>query len=331
MACPRSPRNPVRSPDGAVGEGRLASRSLAFLLAFVLVFGGLLVAVGHATGETGPTWVVTRTGGNPSSNAVIVPYTPDAPGLWSVQIVNSNLQNLNVSVFNADRTILIFWQQFNFAGKKPQTVSTVPFFVYSGSSYVLAFVPLGPRGGSAAVTQNFVADMPPVASFTYSPAAPNAGGSVTFDASSSFDPDGSIVSYSWNFGDGSALGSGVTVSHTFANAGTYTITLGVVDNVGGAAASSQFLTIKSATDVPPTASFTVSPSSPIAGQAATFDASASSDPDGTIVAYAWDFGDGSSTSGASAIAAHTFASVGTYTVTLTVTEMRASRGPCRNR
>jgi PKD repeat protein len=70
--------------------------------------------------------------------------------------------------------------------------------------------------------------------------------------------------------------------------------------------------------VPPIASFTLSPTEPIVNETVTFDASASSDPDGTIVSYAWDFGDGASDSGA--IVEHAYTAAGTYDVSLTVTD-----------
>ncbi len=57
------------------------------------------------------------------------------------------------------------------------------------------------------------------------------GDSVTFDGSGSYDPDGTIVSYGWSFGDG-GIGTGVTVSHVYGLAGTYTVTLTVADNGG---------------------------------------------------------------------------------------------------
>jgi PKD repeat protein/predicted secreted protein len=72
---------------------------------------------------------------------------------------------------------------------------------------------------------------PPTASFTYSPLDPYVTETVTFDASASYDPDGTIVSYLWAFGDGST-GNGVTTSHVYGAGGTYTVALTVVDNDG---------------------------------------------------------------------------------------------------
>ena len=74
-------------------------------------------------------------------------------------------------------------------------------------------------------------NQPPIANFTYSPEEPVANQSVTFDASSSYDPDGNITAYEWDFGDGST-GSGVTVNHSYSQPGTYTVTLTVTDNDG---------------------------------------------------------------------------------------------------
>ncbi|WP_456487125.1 NosD domain-containing protein, partial [Candidatus Alkanophaga liquidiphilum] len=67
---------------------------------------------------------------------------------------------------------------------------------------------------------------PPVASFTYSPKHPSVNQPVTFDASASYDPDGTIVSYEWDFGDGTTA-SGVVVTHAYSAAGSYTVTLTV--------------------------------------------------------------------------------------------------------
>jgi len=157
----------------------------------------------------------------------------------------------------------------------------------------------------------------PSASFTNSPLSPEVGETVTFDASGSSDPDGTIVGYEWSFGD-EATATGITASHSYSSAGTYTVTLTVTDNNGLTGTTTKSVTVAPHEIEPqaPSASFTSSPHSPEVGETASFDASGSSDPDGTIVNYIWDFGDG--TTGAGKTATHSYDSEGTYTVTLTV-------------
>ena len=136
---------------------------------------------------------------------------------------------------------------------------------------------------------------------------------ASFDASASTDPDGSIVSYAWNFGDG-MTGTGQSVVHTYATAGTYTVELTVTDNAGATAMATDTVTVP-AINAPPVASFTSSAN----GLDASFDGSASSDPDGSIATYSWDFGDGSTGTGVAPT--HTYAIAGTFDVTLTVTDV----------
>ena len=81
-------------------------------------------------------------------------------------------------------------------------------------------------------------NQPPVAAFTWT--ANNL--IASFNASASSDPDGSITSYGWNFGDG-GTGSGVTASHTYATAGTYNVVLTVVDNRDGSDTETQPVTV----------------------------------------------------------------------------------------
>ena len=87
---------------------------------------------------------------------------------------------------------------------------------------------------SASVTVNgVVAPQPPVASFTESAHTVTVGTSISFDASGSTDPDGTIVSYEWDFEtDGIYDATGVTISHGYSTPGTYTVTLRVTDDDG---------------------------------------------------------------------------------------------------
>jgi len=81
------------------------------------------------------------------------------------------------------------------------------------------------------ITITVTTNIPPVASFTFSPTMVSVGQAVSFDASASEDPDGTIVSYDWDFGDGTS-GSGVSVSHTYTTAGNYLVSLTVTDDQG---------------------------------------------------------------------------------------------------
>lgn len=141
---------------------------------------------------------------------------------------------------------------------------------------------------------------------------------VTFSAANSSDPDGTIQSYSWDFGDG-ATANGVSAQNTF-SAGTYNVTLTVVDDAGFSDSDSLTIIVASAPNVAPNASASYSAPNPIiAGKdSVNFSSAGSSDSDGTIVSYRWEFGDGSSAN--SANPSHVYAAPGKYTATLTVTD-----------
>ena len=132
----------------------------------------------------------------------------------------------------------------------------------------------------------------------------------SFDGSGSTDPDGNIETYTWTFGDDSGL-SGARVEHSYASKGTYVVELTVTDGQGATAAASRSLTV-TPPNAPPVADFLFA----CTDLACDFDASESSDGDGLVSAYRWQFGDGSS--GTGAIAEHVFAVEGTYDVRLQV-------------
>jgi PKD repeat protein len=116
---------------------------------------------------------------------------------------------------------------------------------------------------------------------------------VTLDAGASSSPNGAIVSYDWDLGDGET-DSGVTVTHTYAEKGVYAITLVVTDSTGETGARTRSV---QALNRVPVAIFTFSPFWVGTNQPLTLNASDSYDPDGEIVQYIWSFGDGSSDEG----------------------------------
>jgi len=127
---------------------------------------------------------------------------------------------------------------------------------------------------------------PPIARFTVTPTPVDRGVAVTFNASSSVDPDGTIVSYAWDFGDSSPAGSGVTNTHAYALAGTYSVTLNVTDNSSLWSRVTHQVVVRNRgpridSSNPSSASLTIG-----AGSTQRFAVNAS-DPDGDILTYTW--------------------------------------------
>lgn len=106
-------------------------------------------------------------------------------------------------------------------------------------------------------------DVPPTASFTISPNPVTLGRAVSLEAAASTDVDGTIVGYSWNFGDGSAPGSGATLSHTYTAPGTYTVTVTVADNGGETRTTSHQVTVVAPPEVSTTSGNTISGTTPV--------------------------------------------------------------------
>ncbi|MPV36572.1 PKD domain-containing protein [Georgenia subflava] len=159
----------------------------------------------------------------------------------------------------------------------------------------------------------------PTAAFTTA----TEGLRVTVDGTGSSDPDGTIASYAWTFGDGDgATATGPTAGHTYATAGTYGVTLTVKDDDGGTRRLTKEVTVPEPVEVPnqaPTAAFDVDADE----LTVSVDASTSSDPDGSIASYAWAFGDGNTATGRTA--EHTYTAAGTHGITLTVVDDEGAR------
>ena len=163
-------------------------------------------------------------------------------------------------------------------------------------------------------------NQPPVARFTFTPVSPGPGVPVAFNAAPSHDPDGTIVSYHWDFnGDGVFDRTGVTPTWTFPAAGTYNVRLVVTDGLGATGQVIQPVTV-AVVNQPPVARFTFTPTAPRPGDWIRFDAGASSDPDGTITSFQWDFQNDGVFDASGPIVFHQYSVAGTYTVRLVVTD-----------
>jgi PKD repeat protein len=142
----------------------------------------------------------------------------------------------------------------------------------------------------------------------------------SFDGSGSSDPDGTVQGYAWDFGDG-ATADTATASHAFAADNTYPVKLTVTDNGTGSTSLTKNVTVAATVNAHPVAAFVTS----CTNLACSFDASTSTDSDGTVAGYAWNFGD-STPAGAGKTSSHTYAAAGTYSVQLTVTDNQGATG-----
>jgi PKD domain len=151
--------------------------------------------------------------------------------------------------------------------------------------------------------------------------APFVGSTASFDGTAS-DGDAPVVSYRWSWNDGAPDSSGPLVAHVLTKQGVNVVTLTVTDSAGHTAQASEDFFIAG---MYPQARFTWAPSTVFAGQPVAFDGSASSDSDGTIAAYDWQWGDASADASV-AKPTHAFAAPGTYQVALFVRDDNTQSG-----
>ena len=164
----------------------------------------------------------------------------------------------------------------------------------------------------------------PHATFTRTPDKGYPPIEVRFDAGGSTSPNGAIVSYEWDFGD-DQTGSGETVDHIYTEKGVYAVTLVVTDSAGATGARTQGV---EALNYAPIAEFTANVYAITVDDPIWFDAFESYDPDGEIVEYLWDFGDGETDEGVTVSHAYTSAHGSGWkpVVTLTVVDETGAVG-----
>ena len=159
----------------------------------------------------------------------------------------------------------------------------------------------------------------PVARFTFSCAA-----AVCTFVNTSYDHGGHVIGSAWTFGDGGTT-TETSPTHTYAvtAATEFTVTLTVTDNDGATGVTSQTFTIDpTATNIPPTASFVPW----CYGESCIFTSKSTDPAPGTIVSYAWDFGDGGTENWANPSHVYSISGRTKFTVTLTVTDNEGATG-----
>jgi PKD repeat protein len=208
---------------------------------------------------------------------------------------------------------IVSWQ-WDFGDGTPASSETNPTHVYTGpGSFTVALtVGTGLENVSETKPDYITVLAPPAAAFTADATAGNAPLTIQFTDQST-PGSAPITAWQWDFGDGTAASAEQNPKHTYANPGTFTVTLSVTTSVAANTATKpDYIVLQGA----PVASFTAAPASGNAPLTVHFtDTSAA----GTspITLRQWDFGDGSAPSGATN-PAHTYTKPGSYTVTLTV-------------
>jgi PKD repeat protein len=169
------------------------------------------------------------------------------------------------------------------------------------------------ESGAASITIN-IENNPPVADARANPTSGSHPLTVNFDGSYSYDPDGNIVSYYWNFGD-NTWDRTARPTHSYRNPQSYTAVLTVTDDRGITAKDEIMITVG---NKPPVAVVMVSPQKGKRPLSVTLNGLQSYDPDDTDLTFTWEFGDG--TSGSGMTTGHTYEKEGTYRLSLIVTD-----------
>jgi PKD repeat protein len=241
--------------------------------------------------------------------------TADAGGNRTVEVGQSTVLDATGSTDNV--ALVAHEWDVGDDGTVDATGSTVNYTFDAVGETVVALTVTDAAGNAATDTATVTVedttppDVPAVPNRTVDEDVP-----VAFDASGTTD-EGTVASYEWAFGDGSANATGATVSHTYAQPGTYVVVLTVTDGAGNVARERATVVVRDVT--PPEARLTANRTSVLTGGAVRFDAGNSTDNVG-IETYAWDLDGDGTTDATGPNATWTSATPGTYAVTLTATD-----------
>lgn len=295
---------------------------------------GAGASVDHLYAEAG-SYTVTLTAtdelGSTNTTSVVVQnaapdvrfsFTPDAPLLGqTIQFEDESTDDTGIASRHWD------------FGDGTTSSAQDPAHTYAEADVYTVALTVTDEAGNSVVSQRYIQvradEEEPIIDFTEGPTAafriegePAAGSALRF-IDESTDPDDGITSWAWDFGDG-ASATTRNATHTYAAPGDHDVTLTVTDAGGLQATASRTLTIDAGDDeegpdeaVKPVAAFEYELVPGSGGLSFRF-TDTSSHPAGTIVAKAWDFGDGTTAEGAEA--EHAYQQFGRFTVRLIVVD-----------
>ena len=155
---------------------------------------------------------------------------------------------------DTDGTIVTYQWAFGDGSNATAVMASHTYTTTTNRTYSVTLTVTDDAGSQATDTHAVSVTLPPpnslpVASFTRTPSSGDAPLNVSFDASGSYDSDGSITSYAWDFGDGGSS-LGVTAAHTYNSAGTYIARLTVSDNHGATGTITHSVIVQTPTPSP---------------------------------------------------------------------------------
>jgi PKD repeat protein len=269
----------------------------------------------------------------PTANFAYLPANPDPD---AIVLFNATLSSAS------EGQITSYAWDFNGDGEIDSSAAIVDRRFADNGVYDVSLTVTDESGATGTITLQVVVgtgvsdspvppatQLPPIASFDYSPTNPQSGSLVVFNGTLSADQDGQIAFYAWDFsGDGLIDSSAAIAEYTFALVGDVDVTLTVTDNSGNTDTLTLQIPViapeepleQPGTSLPPLSDFEYSPIAPTAGIQVLFNGLLSSDIDGEVVAYAWDFDDDGVIDSTEGFTETIFPTPGTFNVTLTVTD-----------
>jgi len=296
------------------GEGKGKERGQEFNVSYAYANGGVynvILKVKDNQGAENTSTSVINVNNPPRADFTVNPEKPKLDDLVTFDSLPSN---------DSDGKIVErYWNLDNKVNSREGTIDKR----YSKSGlYWVNLTVVDDKGARRTKSLHMRVNQPPVAKFVADPKEVNVGEIISFDATSSLDPDGeTLVNFTWDFGDEISAENKNKVGHAFTTGGDKTVTLIVEDNDS---AKSDPFSDEIKVNHPPSAEFTYLIKE---GLKIEFNASLSKDEDGEIARYEWDFGDYYGPQGSKkSKMVHNYDEPGQYTVTLTVTDDNRSTG-----